>query len=403
MYNAVSEYRRDLLGKVISLEYGLSLPKSSRRSGSCPVVGSNGILGHHSESAVDGPGIVIGRKGSIGEVTWVDANFWPIDTTYYVKTKSAHDLRWVYHLLKYLNLKRLNRATGVPGLNRQDIAALSVPVPSVPQSKSISHVLGSIIHCLHTTSNALDEIRSLRQSLLGSFFSLGVSPKSNVWVPDTSGNQPIGLARMVPLANICSLSADGPFGSNLKTEHYVENGVRVIRLQNIGIGDFNDADKAYISEAHGRSLEKYRVSPGDLLVASMGDDTWPAGRACTVPHGLGAAIHKADCFRFCLKSDVADTNYVKWFLNSPSAMRPISQGAHGQTRLRLNLSNAKKIMVPCPPLDDQKRIGAALEAVHGYELAERARITGLKRLETTLAHLLLAGRISVHTLQRVGQ
>ena len=72
------------LGDVLRLEYGVSLPERERIAGIVPVIGSAGIVGSHTHATVDGPGVVIGRKGSIGSVTWVNEDFVPIDTTYFV-------------------------------------------------------------------------------------------------------------------------------------------------------------------------------------------------------------------------------------------------------------------------------------------------------------------------------
>jgi len=86
---------------------------------------------------------------------------------------------------------------------------------------------------------------------------------------------------------------DGPFGSNLKTSHYTANGPRVIRLQNIGKGEFID-EKAQISDDHFKKLKKHAVYPGDIVIAALGN---PAPRACLIPGWIGDAIVKADCIR----------------------------------------------------------------------------------------------------------
>src|SRR3989442_510384 len=108
------EWASRRLGDLFQLEYGRSLPESNRRRGLIPVVGSAGVVGTHDTSARKGPGIVVGRKGSIGRVTWVRGDYWPIDTTYYVAPSEAGvHLRWIYHLLTTERLERFNRATGV--------------------------------------------------------------------------------------------------------------------------------------------------------------------------------------------------------------------------------------------------------------------------------------------------
>ncbi len=125
---------------VCTLEYGASLPKERREAGPFPVVGSNGITGHHAEYLVEAPAIIVGRKGSAGEVTWIDRNCFPIDTTYYVKqtNPAESDYRYLYWLLKTLNLPELRGGAGIPGLNRTDVyTAHRIPLPPLEVQKAI--------------------------------------------------------------------------------------------------------------------------------------------------------------------------------------------------------------------------------------------------------------------------
>ena len=131
------------LGEIMTLEYGEGLPDNSRSGSGVPVFGSNGVVGFHKKGIVSGPGIVVGRKGTIGKVTWTDGDFWPIDTTYYVRCRTGHNLRWLYYLLDYIGLRRLNAATGVPGLNRSDVYGVKVPVPSPEQTCRIVEIVDS--------------------------------------------------------------------------------------------------------------------------------------------------------------------------------------------------------------------------------------------------------------------
>jgi len=123
-------WRVNGLNEILELEYGKPLKECDRSGQGFPVVGSNGIVGYHSESFVKGPGIVIGRKGSAGEITWVDEDFFPIDTTYYIKDKMGSELLvFHYYLLKKLNLKKIESSSAVPGLNRNIVYSLKSETP----------------------------------------------------------------------------------------------------------------------------------------------------------------------------------------------------------------------------------------------------------------------------------
>ncbi|MBU4375163.1 N-6 DNA methylase [Patescibacteria group bacterium] len=126
--------------KVCTLEYGSSLPKQKRINGIYPVMGSNGISGYHNEFLIKGPVIIVGRKGSAGEVVWVNENCFPIDTTYYVKLNNLKntDLKFIYFILKSLKLRELKGGAGIPGLNRNDVYAKhKIFLPSLKIQKQI--------------------------------------------------------------------------------------------------------------------------------------------------------------------------------------------------------------------------------------------------------------------------
>ncbi|MEZ4733748.1 MAG: restriction endonuclease subunit S [Caldilineaceae bacterium] len=105
---------------------------------------------------------------------------------------------------------------------------------------------------------------------------------------------------VMPLRRVTITRCDGPFGSGLKSAHYTSHGIRVVRLQNIGHAEFKNADDAYISPSHYATLGDHTVEPGDLLIAGLGDERHPAGRACVAPAFISPAMVKADCFRFRL-------------------------------------------------------------------------------------------------------
>ncbi|MDI6737268.1 MAG: restriction endonuclease subunit S [Nanoarchaeota archaeon] len=126
----------------ITLEYGKGLSEKERKGGKFPVFGSNGVVGYHSSSLVSAPGIIVGRKGTIGAINWSDTDFWPIDTTYYVVLKDKEiDLKWLYYKLIALKLNRLNTATGTHGLNRDNAYSIEIGFPPVSEQKAIANYL----------------------------------------------------------------------------------------------------------------------------------------------------------------------------------------------------------------------------------------------------------------------
>lgn len=118
------------LGDIVELAYGKSLPATKRIDGDIPVFGSGGISGFHNEKLVDGPGIIVGRKGTVGSLYWVEDDFFPIDTVFYVVNKLHAPLYWLYQMLGTIDIKSMGADSAVPGVNRNALYARGVTIPN---------------------------------------------------------------------------------------------------------------------------------------------------------------------------------------------------------------------------------------------------------------------------------
>lgn len=191
------------------------------------------------------------------------------------------------------------------------------------------------------------------------------------------------------LSRVCVSRCDGPFGSGLKSEHYSNEGVRVIRLQNIGWAKFSGLDEAYIHEAYASKLGDHSVVADDLLIAGLGDERHPVGRACAAPQSIEPAIVKADCFRFRLDRRRFLSQFAAYQL-STSASATAGSLSTGSTRARINLSATAVRKIALPPIDEQEAITAFLDR-------EMARIDALVAKKEQLIALLLEKRAALIT------
>jgi len=131
------------LSDFITLQRGFDLPTAQRKEGTYPVVASTGIAGYHNEHKVEGPGVVIGRSGSIGGGQYIDGDFWPLNTTLWVKDFKGNSPRFTYYLLKSIDFSRYNAGAGVPTLNRNHIASLRIRSYERPQQERIASILSA--------------------------------------------------------------------------------------------------------------------------------------------------------------------------------------------------------------------------------------------------------------------
>ena len=135
------EFVLEKLEKVLALEYGKPLPEKQRTTGEFPVMGSNGISGYHNEFLVEAPAIIVGRKGSAGKIVYIEQNCFPIDTTFYVKPLKPCAMKYLYYILLAMELEKMIKGIGVPGINRNDVYQLQIPVPdSETQQQLVSEI-----------------------------------------------------------------------------------------------------------------------------------------------------------------------------------------------------------------------------------------------------------------------
>jgi type I restriction enzyme S subunit len=162
------------LGDLVELAYGKSLPAKTRSGDGYPVYGSNGAVGLHREFLVEAPFIIVGRKGSYGEVTWSGDNGWPIDTTYFVNLRQQSDLKFVYFLLQTLGLNQLNRSTAIPGLNREVAYSQKIVIPKVKEQteivRQVEELFAFAVSIEQKTNAALARVNNLTQSILAKAF-----------------------------------------------------------------------------------------------------------------------------------------------------------------------------------------------------------------------------------------
>lgn len=153
-------WRAGTVGEVLELKYGKALKADARRGGDVAVVSSAGVVGWHDESLVDGPAIVVGRKGNVGSVHWVDGHCWPIDTAYYVATNLP--LRFVVEQLRRIEFTNTHAA--VPGLSRESAYArpfLAPPEDLLDSYQAFVDPLGAEASALTRQSDSLVSLRDL--------------------------------------------------------------------------------------------------------------------------------------------------------------------------------------------------------------------------------------------------
>lgn len=282
-------WRNCTLGDVIELKRGYDLPSSDRRSGPVPIVSSSGISGWHDEAKVRAPGVVTGRYGTIGHVFFVDQDFWPLNTTLYVRDFKGNDERFISYFLRSLNFQGFSDKSSVPGLNRNDLHQHEVVVPKdANDQRAIAGVLGALDDKIENNRRTAELLQQLAHSIFRAWFvnfepvqAKAEGARSFPSMPqDVFDSLPATLVgselgpvpdgwNVANLEEVTERIAMGPFGSDIKRENFVEDGVPVIRGGNLADG-FLDRDFVFLTAEKADQLRSANALPGDVVVTHRG-------------------------------------------------------------------------------------------------------------------------------------
>jgi type I restriction enzyme S subunit len=188
--------------------------------------------------------------------------------------------------------------------------------------------------------------------------------------------------------------SDGPFGSNLKTSDYTETGVRVIRLENIGYGEFLEEKRSFISVEKYETIKKHSVYPRTIVVSSFVTD---AVRSCIVPKSIPLAINKADCFAAVLQGEHTNTSFAAYYLQSPQVFDQVEDLIHGVGRPRINTTQLKELHFPiCSPAEQAeivRLLDARLDAADALEAEIDAALSRAEALRQSILKKAFSGRL----------
>ncbi|UFA50349.1 restriction endonuclease subunit S [Deinococcus radiophilus] len=388
------------LGGLFTLDYGLALPAEQRSGHGYPVFGSSGQVGHHRDLAVRGPGIIVGRKGTVGSVTWSDDSFWPIDTAYFVRPTTALSLRWLYWLLKFLPLSNLDTSTGVPGLNRKDVAEISAFIPPLPEQRRISEILDTLDRTIEATQRIIEKLQATRQGLLHDLLTRGLDENGQLRDPERNPElfheTELGLLprewEIQPLDTIATVSAGVTLGKNLSGSGTIE--LPYLRVANVQDG-YLDLGEVKTIRVLAKDIDRYALQDGDVLM-NEGGDLDKLGRGAVWRNHEGTFLHQNHVFKVRPQPHALVSEFLAFIGASPYGKRYFMGIGKQTTNLAsINSTQLKAFPVPLPSFQEQEAIVSKLLTFAIKLKAEEARLSKLQALKRGLMEDLLNGRVRV--------
>jgi type I restriction enzyme, S subunit len=391
----MSEWHSGKLGDFIQLQRGYDLPEYEREPGEVPVVTSSGISGKHSIAKVKGPGVVMGRYGTIGEIYYVREDFWPHNTTLYVKNFGGNDPHFIAYFLQTMHYQAHSDKSSVPGLNRNDLYTIPVTLPPLPEQREIAHILAAFDDKIDLNRRMNAALEATARALFQSWFvdfdpvrakaegraPEGMDATTAALFPDSFEDSALGLIpsgwRVEPLDGIAD------FQNGLALQKFPPESdefLPVIKIRELRQG--------YVDESSDKASSNIREScivyDGDVLFSWSGSlmvDLWCGGMGALNQH----------LFK------VTSTEYPKWFYlqwtqhHLDNFVRVAADKATTMGHIqRHHLSSANTIV---PPEDVLLRLDQIMTTLVDKMIETRLESRKLAETRDTLLPLLMAGKL----------
>ena len=327
------------------------ITKNKRESGIIPYYGATGLLDYVKDFIFDEKLVLLGEDGAkwgAGENSAyiIEGKSWVNNHAHALRPK--RDLLVDEILVYYLNFSNLlPYITGVtvPKLNQEKMRSIEIPIGPITEQQSIVDYLGSAFAKIDAMKANAEKRLNEAQALFQASLKEMLEPKEG-WEEKKLGD-------------IAEDSADGPFGSNLKKEHYTtQKEVRIIQLSNIGEDGWREENTKYTTFEHLKDISRSEVEPNDIVIAKM----MPAGRAILCPSHEPKFVLSSDAVKIKLKKGM-ETRFILHSINSPYFRNEVYENVTGSGRVRTSLTKLRACSIFLPPLSIQQSIVATLDSL----------------------------------------
>jgi type I restriction enzyme, S subunit len=377
------------LGDAITLQRGFDLPERERAPGNIPIVSSSGVTGFHDTAKVKAPGVVTGRYGTLGEIHYVTQDFWPLNTTLYVKDFKGNHPRYISYFLKTMNFAAQNAAGAVPGVNRNHLHRMGVLVPPVSIQRKIASILSAYDALIENNTRRIAILEAMAQAIYREWFVEFRFP----------GHEKIKLVDS-PLGKI-----PNDWKWRDLTEHgFVGRGKSRYRPRNeSGLygGPYPFFQTGDIKEAR-MFLWKYSQTYSEAGLAQS--KLWETGTLCiTIAANIAetAILARKACFPdsvvgFVPDSAKSDVFYIKMFLDS--IKRQMQNVSRGTTQDNLSLEKLLRFQIPTPPFSQLLRFRDVVTPLFDEILVLSKKNDILRSTRDLLLPKLISGQLDVDDL-----
>ncbi len=289
-------------------------------------------------------------------------------------------------------LQSFNTGGTVQGIKGSLLHKLPVILPPKTEQQRIAKALSDVDALITTTEKLIQKKKNIKQGTMQNLLTgkkrLPGFAKSTEYKQTDFGIIPTDW-KLFPLSSLIADISDGPFGSNLKTEHYTtEKEARIIQLSNVGEDGWNDENTKYTTYLHAQEIKRCIVPYGSIVVAKM----MPAGRAIICPNIDKMYVLGSDCVRISPNA-LLDSMFFVCFSKTSFYLEQIKDNTQGSTRARTSVSKLKTIKIALPQKEEQIAIANILSSMDKEIQTLNTKLEKYRNLKTAMMQQLLTGKI----------
>jgi type I restriction enzyme S subunit len=348
-------------------------------------VSSSGISGSHAEAKVRGPGVVTGRCGTLGQVFYITGDYWPLNTSLYVRDFKSNNPRFVAVLLESMDLAQHEGAAAVPGLNRNQLHTVPVRVPDRAAQDRIAAIIESIDDLIENNRRRVEVLEEMARAIYREWFVHFRYPgHENVPLVDSSFGQIPDGWRWAPFSELATFVN----GFAFKPAHWGTVGRPIIKIKELKQGVTNDTPRC----AEESVDQKYRIEPGDLLFS------WSADLGVYRWFGEPGLLNQ-HLFAVTARGNLS-TDFLQHALSG--AMTQFWDRAQGTTMRHIKRSALTEVSAVVPPAWLVDRLTEAVAPLVRQTLIVQRLERNLVGLRDLLLPKLVTGQIDVSHLDLDG-
>ena len=321
------------------------------------------------------------------------------------------DPEFIYHVLQSnaYRLKAEAMMTGSAGQKRVPTDFFykhKIYIPPLPTQRKIAEILNTSDEVIEQTRALIEKYQNIKKGMLHDLFTRGIDPttkklrQTREQAPHLYHETELGwLPRVWNVKKLIKSASNkpnsftgGPFGSDLKSEHYTIEGIRIIQLQNIGDGSFLNDYKIFTSEKKANQLISCNIYPGDIIIAKMAD---PVARACIIPEFHSRYLMASDGIRLNVDNSHYNTRFILEVINSSKFRKKAIAVSTGTTRERIGLNELRNLPIYSPKKNEQDIIAERLEAIDNKIETEQTYLNKMINIKQGLMQDLLTGKVLV--------